>query len=64
MPREPVKCRFGFALIFDENKKKPHILVTEIDGNDLVAKEIIKHLKETNNLIIERSVQMPGQKRP
>ena len=56
--REPVKCRLGPAVTFDENKKRPHILVTEIDSEDLVAKEIVKHLKEPNDLII-RNPNLP-----
>ncbi len=63
VPREPVKCRLGPAVTFDENKKRPHILVTEIDSEDLVAKEIVKHLKEPNDLIIQRCVKVLGRKK-
>lgn len=45
---KPVKSRLGDLVAFDENKSRSHIPVSEIDSEDLVAKEIAKYLKEDN----------------
>ncbi len=50
--KESVKSRIGPLVTFDENKPRHHIKVSELDNDDLVSKEIIKHLKESNTEII------------
>ena len=34
------------TLNFDENKSRSHLLVSELDSEEMVAKEIAKHLRE------------------
>jgi hypothetical protein len=48
--------RIGPSVEFDENKSRPHILVTELDSESAVVKEIVKQLNETkSDLIRERA---------
>ena len=51
---QPVKARLGELVAFDENKSRSHILVSEIDSEELVAKEIAKYLKEDNFDLIRK----------
>ena len=46
--RIEIKKRLGALVTFDESKSRAHISVTEIDSEDLVAKEIAKYLQENN----------------
>lgn len=54
---KPVKSRLGDLVAFDENKSRSHIPISEIDSEDLVAKEIAKYLKEDNIDLIREFIR-------
>ena len=55
--------RIGPLVQFDENKSRSHIIANELDSNELVTKEIVKHLNEPKSELIERVVNVLGRKK-
>lgn len=55
--------RIGPLVQFDENKSRAHILANEFDTEELVTKEIVKHLKEPKSDLIRRVVNVLGRKK-
>jgi len=55
--------RIGPLVQFDENKSRAHIIANEFDSNELVTKEIVKHLNEPKSELIERVVNVLGKKK-
>jgi hypothetical protein len=49
-----LKDRLGSRVSYDETKSRSHIKATDLDSDDLVAKEITKHLREPKDDIIRK----------
>lgn len=60
---EPLAERIGPMVQFDENKSREHIIANELDSDDLVTKEIVKHLNEPKSEMIQRVVTVLGKKK-
>jgi hypothetical protein len=59
----PVKDRLGPMVCYDEHKSRAHIKASEFDTDEVVTKEIAKHLREPNVDLICRCVQTLGKKK-
>ena len=55
--------RIGPLVQYNENKSREHILANEFDSDELVTKEIAKHLKEPKLELIKRVVSVLGRKK-
>jgi hypothetical protein len=53
--RGSIKDRLGSKVTFSEVKPRSHIKATDLDSDDLVAKEITKHLREPKDDIIRKN---------
>jgi len=58
-----IKERLGPVIFFDESKRRDHIHVSELDSDEMVVKEIAKHLREPKVEIISRCVKVLGKKK-
>ena len=55
--------RIGPLVQYNENKSREHILANEFDSDELVTKEIAKHLNEPKLELIKRVVSVLGKKK-
>lgn len=60
---KPLDERIGPLVQFDETKSRDHILANELDSEELVTKEIVKHLNEPKSDLIKRVVNVLGRKK-
>jgi hypothetical protein len=58
-----IKERLGPVVSYDELKSRAHIKASEFDTDEVVTKEIAKHLREPNVELISRCVQTLGKKK-